>query len=238
MQEVRRSGSGSGCGIGQESRDRDRDPVNPRADARAMHRIGAPRYDHTRSDLCRCGVELLFTDGDGEFGGALDLQLDLDEGAVILDRADPTRDRIVRQRIRSAAVNSDEIGTYRDARAVAGAPCRIARAGHHRAGAHPQTEPVRRRRFQPSLQHVVPANEPGHEARGRRVEDRARRADLLDAPVVHDHHRVRDRHRFLLRVGHVDERDPEIALQSPELPAHAHPQEGVQGGQRLVEQEH
>ena len=84
----------------------------------------------------------------------------------------------------------------------------------------------------------MPADEPGDEAGGRGVVDRARRSDLLDAPVVHDHHRVRDRHRLLLRVGDVDEGDPEVALQPPELPAHAHAQERIQGGERFVEQEH
>ena len=39
-------------------------------------------------------------------------------------------------------------------------------------------------------------------------------------------------------MGHVDERDPEVALQSAKLPAHAHPQEGVEGGERFVEQKH
>ena len=62
------------------------------------------------------------------------------------------------------------------------------------------------------------AYESSHEARGRCVVDRSRRADLLDASVVHHHHRIRNRHRFLLRMGHVHEGDPEVALQ-PELPA-------------------
>ena len=36
----------------------------------------------------------------------------------------------------------------------------------------------------------------------------------------------------------MDERDPEVALQPPELAAHAHAKEGVQGRERLVEEEH
>ena len=80
-----------------------------------------------------------------------------------------------------------------------------------------------------------------HEARdelGRGLRgDRQRVGDLLDAGVVHDDDPVRHRERLFLVVRHVDEHQPELALQVPELHAHAQLQQPVEVAERLVEQQ-
>ena len=65
-----------------------------------------------------------------------------------------------------------------------------------------------------------------------------RRADLLDAAVVHDDDAVGHRHRLDLVVGDVDRRRLQALVQRLDLGAHRHAQLGVEVGQRLVEQEH
>jgi hypothetical protein len=61
---------------------------------------------------------------------------------------------------------------------------------------------------------------------------------LLDAPAIHDHHRIRDCKRFLLIVGHEHRRDAELPLDGLELAAHVLAQIGIERGERLVEQQH
>ena len=55
-------------------------------------------------------------------------------------------------------------------------------------------------------------DEPGDEHAGRPVVDLGGGADLLDVAGVHDRDAVTHRQRFLLVVGHVDERDSDLAL--------------------------
>ena len=64
------------------------------------------------------------------------------------------------------------------------------------------------------------------------------RADLRDATVVHHGQAVAHRERLFLVVGHVDERDPDIALQRGELDLERLAQLRVERAERLVEQEH
>ena len=64
------------------------------------------------------------------------------------------------------------------------------------------------------------------------------RAELLDDAVVHDRDAVRHRERLLLVVRHVDERDPDLALDALELDLHLLAQLEVERAERLVEQQH
>ena len=61
---------------------------------------------------------------------------------------------------------------------------------------------------------------------------------LLDAAVAHDDDRVAHRQRLFLVVGHVHERDPDLALEGLELELHLLAQLEVEGAERLVEEEH
>ena len=63
------------------------------------------------------------------------------------------------------------------------------------------------------------------------------RRRLLDPALIHHHHEVGDGDRLQLRVGDVDERDPELPLHPAQFPPHLQAQELVQGGQGLVEQQ-
>ena len=81
------------------------------------------------------------------------------------------------------------------------------------------------------------ADEAGDEARRRVVVEFLRRADLLDAAVVHHHDAVGQRHRLDLVVGDVDRGGADRLVHLLDLGAHLHAQLGVEVGQRLVEQE-
>ena len=81
------------------------------------------------------------------------------------------------------------------------------------------------------------ADEPGDEHRGRAVVDLGGRADLLDAAGVHDRDPVAHRERLFLVVGHVDEGDPDLALDALQLELHDLAQLEVEGAERLVEQQ-
>ena len=82
------------------------------------------------------------------------------------------------------------------------------------------------------------ADEAGDESRRRLVIELVRRADLLDAAMVHHHDAVGQRHRLDLVVGHVDGRGADLLVHLLDLDPHLHAQLGVEVGQRLVEQEH
>ena len=84
---------------------------------------------------------------------------------------------------------------------------------------------------------VVVAHEAGDELGLRPGRDRQRVGHLLDARVVHDDDPVGHRERFFLVVRHVDEGQPELALEVPQLDAHPQLQEPVEVAERLVEQE-
>ena len=71
----------------------------------------------------------------------------------------------------------------------------------------------------------------------RPLVDVARRADLRDAPVLHHHDAVAERHRLGLVVGDVDRGDAEAAQQLVDLEAQRIAQLGIERGQRLVEQQ-
>src|SRR4051794_8274434 len=86
-------------------------------------------------------------------------------------------------------------------------------------------------------QEVTDAEEPGHEARRRPLVEVLGLAELLIPAAVHDGDPIRHRHRLLLVVGHVDERDPDLLLDPLQLDLHLLPELEVQGAQRLIEQE-
>ncbi len=65
-----------------------------------------------------------------------------------------------------------------------------------------------------------------------------RGANLLDLPVVHDHHPVRQRHRLDLVVRHIDGRRLDLLMHALDFGAHLDAQFGVEIGQRFVEQKH
>ena len=67
---------------------------------------------------------------------------------------------------------------------------------------------------------VGAADEPGHEPVDRPLVELRRAALLLDPAVAHDDDDVAHRQRLLLVVGHVDERDPDLALERLELDLH------------------
>ncbi|MDT4852710.1 hypothetical protein FQZ97_869520 [compost metagenome] len=81
-------------------------------------------------------------------------------------------------------------------------------------------------------------HEARHELAGRAVVDLVRRADLFDAAVVHHHHGVGQGHRLFLRMGDMDEGQAELALPVAQFGTHLDAQEGVERGERLVEQQH
>ena len=80
-------------------------------------------------------------------------------------------------------------------------------------------------------------DESGDEHRRGPVVDFGRCADLLDVPRVHHRDPIAHRQRFLLVVGHVDEGDPDLALDSLEFELHDVAQLEVQRSERLVEQQ-
>ena len=86
--------------------------------------------------------------------------------------------------------------------------------------------------------HVRVAHEAGGEGRGRRPIDLVGRSDLLDAPVVQDDEAVGERERLPLVVRHVHEGRAGLAMHAPELGLHLEADLEVEGGERLVQQEH
>src|SRR5436190_30362 len=91
------------------------------------------------------------------------------------------------------------------------------------------------------VQHVRGADEAGDGGVLGPLVDRRRRADLLDLALVGDGEPVTHRQRLLLVVGHVDERDPDLAngaLDPLQLDLHLLAQLQVEGAQWLVEQQH
>ena len=88
------------------------------------------------------------------------------------------------------------------------------------------------------VEQVRDADELGDEGVGRALVDVLGVADLLELAQVHDRDRVRHRQRLLLVVGHVDERDPDLALDVLQLELHRLAQLQVERAERLVEQQH
>jgi hypothetical protein len=81
------------------------------------------------------------------------------------------------------------------------------------------------------------ADEAGDERVGGPGVDLHRRADLLDAPVVHNHDPVGKRHRLGLIVSHHDEGGIDALPQVGQFEPGAHAQRRVEVRKRLVEQE-
>ena len=69
------------------------------------------------------------------------------------------------------------------------------------------------------------------------VVERLRIVDLLQLALAHDGDPGSHGHRLDLVVGHVDGRDPEIALELRDLGAGLHAQLRIEVGERLVHQE-
>ena len=60
---------------------------------------------------------------------------------------------------------------------------------------------------------------------------------LLDTAAVHDHDAIRQAHRLVLIVRHINGGRAQAPLQASELATHLHTQLGVEVGQRLIEQQ-
>ena len=82
------------------------------------------------------------------------------------------------------------------------------------------------------------ADELGHERGSRIGVELIRRGDLLEPALPHDADPVRHGQRLLLVVGDEQSGGAEPLLQGADLLAQLQPDLGVQGGQRLVEQQH
>ena len=89
-----------------------------------------------------------------------------------------------------------------------------------------------------ALEEVRVADEGRDEARPRGLVDLDGRPDLLDPPRVHDGDPVAEAHGLALVVGDVEERDPDLVVDHVELDEHPLAELEVEGGQRLVEEEH
>ena len=85
---------------------------------------------------------------------------------------------------------------------------------------------------------VAQPDELAHERRGRRGVQLRRGGDLVEPAGVHDTHPVGDRQRLLLVVGDEEGGGADVDLDPADLVAQLHPDLGVEGGQRLVEQQH
>ena len=81
------------------------------------------------------------------------------------------------------------------------------------------------------------SDEAGHELRGRAVIDDLRRVVLLHAAAVENGDAVAHAHGLGLVVGDENGGDAQRRGQRPQLMAHLLPEEGVQRGERLVEQD-
>ena len=89
-----------------------------------------------------------------------------------------------------------------------------------------------------AVQEVGDAEEAGDERGARPLVQLGRRAELLDLAAVHHRDRVRHRHRLLLIVRDVDERDPHVVLDALQLELHLLAELEVERAERLVEQQH
>ena len=81
-------------------------------------------------------------------------------------------------------------------------------------------------------------DEAHHELVRRLLVEVARAARLLDPALVHEHDLVGDLHRLLLVVRDEDRRHVHLVVQAAEPGAQVLPNAGVEGAERLVEQEH
>ncbi len=89
----------------------------------------------------------------------------------------------------------------------------------------------------PRLDHRRASDETGDEGAGRTAIHLFRRADLLDAPAAHDHDAVRHAHRLFLVMRDHDGGHAKPALQRSDFLAQMQPDDGIQRGERLIEQQ-
>ena len=89
-----------------------------------------------------------------------------------------------------------------------------------------------------AVQNVALADEIRHKGVFRLVVNVFRGTDLLDAALVHDHDGVAHGQRLLLIVGHVDEGDAQLLLDTLEFALHILPQAQVQSPQWFVQQQY
>ena len=142
-------------------------------------------------------------------------------------------------RRRSAGTQRDLLRAHADAdrrRCRAGRRGRRARAGARRRGSRTRRVPPSAR---PSLRvdQVRDPEEVRHELGARALVEVGGRADLLDPAVVHHGDRVGHRHRLLLVVRDVHERDADLPLDALELDLQLLAQAQVERAERLVEQQ-
>ena len=172
-----------------------------------------------------CSTRGLHEDGELSCGSVDDvLRRDADVRAL----RDGARDRV-----RAAPVEPELLGPHADPHArpggrQLGADAQLADA----VGAH------RARGRDGAVEQVRDAEEAGDEAGARPLVEVGGRAELLDLAVVHDRDRVGHRHRLLLVVRDVDEREPELALDALQLELHLLAELQVECAERLVEQQH
>ena len=86
------------------------------------------------------------------------------------------------------------------------------------------------------MQQIIFTDEAGNERAFRLFVQRFRLGDLLNPAAAKDGHPVRQHHGLLLIVGDVDDRDPQAALDAPELVLHFLAQTAVKGAERFVHQ--
>src|SRR6516162_9689590 len=85
-------------------------------------------------------------------------------------------------------------------------------------------------------QQVAPADELRDEPAMGRIVDIRRRADLLDAALVHDHDSVRDGERLLLVMSDENRRGVELMHKRTDFLAHMDSKLGIEARGRLMEQ--
>jgi hypothetical protein len=114
---------------------------------------------------------------------------------------------------------------------------RVGRRADHRAVCELDDPETVRGSLALATEQVADTQERGREPGGRVLVERLRVAQLLVPAGVHDGDPVGHRHRHLLVVGHVDERDPDLLLDALELDLHLLAQLEIERAQRLVEEE-
>ena len=91
---------------------------------------------------------------------------------------------------------------------------------------------------QPVRAVVVQVDEVGDKRRGRLLDDRLRRADLLDLAMVHHHHAVGHFQRFFLVMRDKNAGDVQFVMQAAQPLAQFLAHLGVQRAEGFIEQQH
>ena len=160
-----------------------------------------------------------------------------------LDDIEPGGERDEPRGILAAARLGDVLRAQPEQHLVADAPA-VARLARRR---HREGEPVGQAHGQPAAVlhdtarqqiHRRRADEGGDKPGLWRMVDLMRRADLVDAPGVHDDDAIGQGHRFDLVVGDVNRGRRHLLMDLFDLGAHLHAQFGVEVGERLVEQKY